>query len=134
MIEGKIIAILQPQNGVSKTGKPWFKQEFVLETTGQYPKKVAFSVMKEDTVRNAQIQIGHVVKIEVDASSREYNGKWYTELNAWRVNNMTVGGQAASSNNVYQQAVPPGYSPIPQGEQTYQQPVNNPSNDDGLPF
>lgn len=132
MIEGKIIAILQPQGGVSKSGKPWFKQEFVLETAGQYPKKVAFSVMKEETVKNAQIQIGHNVRIEVDASSREYNGKWYTELNAWRVNNMSVGGQASNPNNVYQQTPPPGYAPS--GQQTYQQPVNNPSNDEQLPF
>lgn len=125
-IEGVIRHIMQPQTGISKSGKPWFKQEFVLETTGQYPKKVAFSIMKEETVRNAQIQVGHNVKIEVDASSREYNGKWYTELNAWRVNNMSVGGQ----NSVYQQTAPQGYSPIPQGQPQ----ATAPTNDESLPF
>lgn len=129
-IEGVIRHIMQPQTGISKAGKPWFRQEFVLETTGQYPKKVAFSIMKEEAVRNAQIQVGHSVKIEVDASSREYNGRWYTELTAWRVNNVSVGGQASNPNNVYQQAAPQGYSPIPPGQQQ----TSFDSNGSDIPF
>ena len=132
MIRGKITHVLAPQQGISKAGKQWMKQEFVLETEGQYPKKVCFTIMGEDKIRKAQIQQGHTVEIEVDAESREYNNKWYTNLNAWRVNNLSVGGTYQNPQNVYQQTPPPGYAPS--GQQTYQQPVNNPSNDESLPF
>lgn len=132
MIRGKITHVLAPQQGVSKAGKQWMKQEFVLETEGQYPKKVAFTIFGEEKIKKAQLQQGHIVEIEVDAESREYNGKWYTDLNAWRINNLSVGGTYQNPQNVYQQTPPPGY--VPSG-QPMQQPVNNPSNDDsGLPF
>lgn len=131
MIRGKITHVLSPQSGVSKAGKQWMKQEFVLETEGQYPKKVAFTIFGEEKIRKAQLQQGHTVEIEVDAESREYNGKWYTDLNAWRVNNLSVGGTYQNPQNVYQQTPPTGYAPS--GQQT-QQPVNNPSNDEELPF
>lgn len=131
-IRGKITHVLQKQVGVSKKGTNWAKQEFVLETEGQYPKKICFFIMGEDKINNAQLQVGHTVEIEVDAESREYNGKWYTSLNAWRVNNLSVGGTYQNPHNVYQQTPPPGYAPS--GQQPYQQPVNNPNNDDNLPF
>ena len=132
MIRGKITHILAPQSGVSKAGKQWMKQEFVLETEGQYPKKVAFTIFGEEKIKMAQLQQGHTVEIEVDAESREYNGKWYTDLNAWRVNNLSVGGTYQNPNNVYQQTPPTGYAPS--GQQMQQPTYQQPSNDESLPF
>lgn len=126
-IRGKIINIGALTNGVSKAGKEWKKQEFVLETSGQYPKKVAFNLMN-DKIDKAQIQVGHEVEIEVDAESREYNGKWYTTLTVWRINNHSV----IPARNTYQQTAPQGYTPAsPQmtvGQMQAQQQQNN--NDD----
>lgn len=83
-IRGRVIHVGQPEQGVGKTtGKQWSKQVFAIETEGQYPKKVAFGVMNGKFTMN----VGDVVEIEVDAQSREYNGKWYTELTCWRCNN-----------------------------------------------
>lgn len=108
-IRGKVVAINQLQSGVSKTkGTPWKKQEFVIETEGQYPKKVAFSLMN-DKIDNANIQMGQTLEIEVDAQSREYNGRWYTELTAWRVNNLGFTAAPQQQQNVYQQQAPQGY-------------------------
>lgn len=104
MIRGKVIHVGQPVSGTSKAGKPWSKQEFAIETEGQYPKKVAFGVMNNKFAMN----MGDVVEIEVDAQSREYNGKWYTELTAWRCNNLGA-AQNVQQQAVYQQTAPAGY-------------------------
>ena len=117
-IKGKIIHIGQIMSGVSKAGKSWKKQEFALETEGQYPKKVAFSVMN-DRIDQSNIQMGQSVEIEVDAQSREYQGKWYTELTAWRINNFGF-VQPTQQQPVYQQQAPQGY--VASAEPSPQQP------------
>jgi len=42
-VKGKIQQILKPESGVSRAGKEWSKQEFVIETEDQYPKKICFT-------------------------------------------------------------------------------------------
>lgn len=133
-IRGRIIAIGQMANGISKSkGTPWKKQEFILETSGQYPKKVAFSIMN-DKIEQAAIQIGHDVEVEVDAQSREYNGRWYTELTAWKIRNYSIQHNTpyAPNNGFQQTAAPQGYS-APYTPQPAQ-PTPQPSNDEPLPF
>lgn len=133
MIKGKVIRIGQLMEGISKTkGTPWKKQEYVIETEGQYPQNVAFSLMN-DKIDNAVIQMGDSLEIEVDPRSREYNGRWYTELIAWRVKN------ARLQNNSYQQQTAPVYNAqAPQGYSAPQYPQNpqptTTSNGDPLPF
>lgn len=119
-IRGKIICIGQNESGVSRSGKNWQKQTYVLETEGQYPKKVAFAIMN-DKITQANIQMGQTVEVEIDAESREYQGKWYTNLTAWRINNLGFVQQPQNQQPVYQQAAPQGYSattpqanPLPQ--------------------
>lgn len=138
-ITGKVIAVGQLFTGTSKSGNAFRKQEYVIETDGQYPHKVAFSVMN-DKIDAAAIQLGHVVEIEFDAESREYNGRWYTNLTAWKVVNRGVVNTPASAPvqavPVYQQSAPQGYAaPLyqqmpPAPAQTQAMP--NTSND--LPF
>lgn len=128
-IRGKIIRIGTPFSGVSSAGKEWKRQEFVLETAGQYPKKVAFSLMN-DRIDKAQIQLGHEVEIEVDADSREYNGKWYTTLTAWRINNHSV----IAPQNTYQQTAPNGYTPASPQMTVGQLQAQQQNNNDDLAF
>lgn len=131
MIRGKVIAVGQKMEGVSKSkGTSWKKQEYVIETEGKYPKKVAFSLMN-DKIDLAAIQMGQTIEVEVDAQSREYNGRWYTELTAWRVNNLGVVNTPQYQQSVYQQTAPQGYAPT----QTAQ-PVNTfgQTNDSSMPF
>lgn len=82
-IKGKIIAALSEVSGTTKAGKPWRKREYVLETQEQYPKKIAFVVMN-DRIDQLNIQAGVTYAVDVDAESREYQGKWYTTLTAWQ--------------------------------------------------
>ncbi len=82
-ITGAIIQILPPQTGQGKNG-PWKKQEFVIETTESYPKKVCIAAWG-DKIEINKLKIGIRVKIQFDIESREYNGKWYTDLKAYKL-------------------------------------------------
>jgi hypothetical protein len=82
-INGKIIALLPAQSGQGKNGT-WKKQEYILETTGQYPKKVCFAVWG-DKIDQFNVKPGDSVEVSFDVESREYNQRWYTELKAWKV-------------------------------------------------
>ncbi len=82
-IAGKVIECLPLKSGQSANGE-WRKQEYVLETDGQYPKKVCFMVWGEK-VEQFAIQQGETVEVSIDLESREYNGRWYTDVKAWKV-------------------------------------------------
>ena len=85
-ITGKIIQVLPEQSGVSKTsGKDWKLQAYVLETQEQYPKKVHFEIFGDDRIKSNQCNIDDMVTVSFDIESREFNGRWYTSIRAWRV-------------------------------------------------
>ncbi|MBT4999769.1 MAG: DUF3127 domain-containing protein [Tateyamaria sp.] len=82
-ISGKIIDILEVKSGKSANGE-WRKQEYVLETEAEYPKKVCFMAWG-DKIDQFNIQQGETVAVSIDLESREYNGRWYTDVKAWKV-------------------------------------------------
>ncbi len=82
-IKGKVIAILALQEGTGKKGQ-WFKQEFVIETLSQYPKKVCISLWNK-VIGEAALVEGEIVTAHIDIESREYNGRYYTEVKGWTV-------------------------------------------------
>ena len=83
-ITGKVIQILPLQEGVSKAGKPWKSQMFVLETGGQYPRKVPIKLFG-DTVDRFPLQVGQDVTASLDIDGREWEGKWFAEVRAWNI-------------------------------------------------
>ncbi len=83
-IQGKIIQVLPLATGIGKaSGKEWKKQEYILETFDQYPRKVCFN-MWGDRI-DPSIQEGDEVTVTFDVESREFNGRWYTDVKAWRI-------------------------------------------------
>jgi hypothetical protein len=84
-ISGKIIAVLPAVGGTSRLGNEWKKQEYVLETHEQYPKKVCFQIFGADKIDQAAIREGEEVTVSIDIESREYQGRWFTNINAWKV-------------------------------------------------
>jgi hypothetical protein len=82
-VKGKVIQLLPQQSGMGKKG-PWKKQEFILETQSQYPKKVCLSIWG-DKVEQFNVKEGDLLIASVELESREYNGRWYTEARAWKV-------------------------------------------------
>ncbi|MDE6072277.1 MAG: DUF3127 domain-containing protein [Muribaculaceae bacterium] len=81
-IEGKIIMDLPEEGGTSKAGNVWRKKSYVLETMGQYPRKAKFDIFG-DRIDNFHFEIGKTYKVQVDVESREFNGRWYTDLRAF---------------------------------------------------
>jgi hypothetical protein len=82
-IQGKIIKFLDPVTGEGRNG-PWKKQEFILELPGDFPKKVCIANWN-DKADLAGLQEGDEVRVFIDVESREYNGRWYTDVKAWRL-------------------------------------------------
>ena len=101
-ISGKIIELLPEKSGQSNNGG-WRKREYVLETEAQYPKKVCFMAWG-DKIDQFGLKQGERVTVSVDLESREYNGRWYTDVKAWKVarDDADVGNQSlAQSQNNY---------------------------------
>ena len=84
-IVGKIIQVLPIQEGVGRNGNPWKVQPYVLETLDQYPRKVHFEVFGEDRIRMNPCAIDQLVTVSFDIESREFNGRWYTSIRAYRI-------------------------------------------------
>lgn len=104
-ISGKITHVLPTETGQGSKGA-WFKQPFVIETDGQYPKSVAFERWGEN-IEKYPISVGQSVKVEFDIESREYNSRWYTSCKAWKINQL----------GSIEQANQDGLPPLPQREE-----------------
>ena len=84
-IVGKIIQVLPLQEGVGRNGNPWKLQGYVLETIENYPRKVHFEVFGEDRIKNNPCDMDQIVTVSFDIESREFNGRWYTSIRAWKI-------------------------------------------------
>ena len=110
-IVGKITQVLPVQEGVSKsTGNPWKIQSYILETLEQYPRKVCFEIFGEDRIKNNPCEIDQIVTVSFDIESREFNGRWYTSIRAWRVQQGDTTANAATQPEV------PGAPAAPQAQ------------------
>lgn len=96
---GKLIQILDVQAGTSKAGKEWQKRDFVIETQDQFPKKIAFSMFGDKIDMIEQYKIGDILNVSFNLESREYNGKWYHNVNAWRIESIESAASEQSQNN-----------------------------------
>jgi len=97
-ITGKIIAVLPLASGQGKNGL-WRSQDYVLETADQYPKKVCFNLFG-DKIDQYPMAIDEVVNVSFDVESREYNGRWYTSLRAWKIDKNANATTAATERSV----------------------------------
>lgn len=118
-ITGKIIAVLPERSGVAKSGNEWKSQEYVIETQEQYPKKCCFNVFGADKIAEMNIQAGEVMTVHINIDAREYNGKYYNDIRAWKV------------TREQQQAPQPVQQVAPQGTAV---PPQTQSQADELPF
>lgn len=81
--KARVIDRLPLQTGTStRSGNDWSKATLIVETISQYPKKVIISNMQRAAEFHA-LPVGLVFAFDIDINSREYNGRWYTEVNCW---------------------------------------------------
>lgn len=82
-LSGKIVQILAEQGGTTQRGN-WRKREYILETGGNYPKKVCVVAWGDD-IDQFDLKMGEQVTASINLESREYNGRWYTDVKVWKV-------------------------------------------------
>ncbi|MDE5774322.1 MAG: DUF3127 domain-containing protein [Muribaculaceae bacterium] len=126
--KGRVIQKFDLESGTSKAGNAWSKQSWLLETEGQYPRKVKVDAMGR-SVENVHMEVGRYYNVSVDAESREYNGRWYTDLKVYRAVEETgaseafggqpgVGSQAAPASPfggaTTAPSAPAGFPPAPE--------------------
>ena len=83
------------QQGTSRNGNNWMKQEYVLETNEAYPKKVHFDFFGE-RANQYNFEVGDVILLSFDIESREYNGRWYTDIRGWKAEKVDPNAAGAS--------------------------------------
>tara|TARA_B100001093_G_scaffold49800_1_gene42321 strand:- start:3345 stop:3713 length:369 start_codon:yes stop_codon:yes gene_type:complete len=85
--QGEITKISEVQEGVSKKGTNWKKLGFIVTSKGEYQDDVYFTVFGEEKVDNFMKynKVGQMVEVSFNINCREYNDRYYTDLNAWKV-------------------------------------------------
>lgn len=135
---GKVIQVLPLQEGIGKTGNPWKVQSYIVETLEQYPRKVCVEVFGEDRIKNNPCNIDDIVTVSFDIESREYNGRWYTSIRAFRIQQGANTAQAPVAPVApVPAAAPAAASPAPAPAPAAQAPFDAVAQDDvteDLPF
>ena len=102
-IKAKIIQMLPLQTGEGKNGK-WRKQDIIVETEGQVQRKICVSIWG-DKINEGILKTGNMLNISFDVESREYNGRWYTDVKAWKTE--LVGSSAPVDSGYGLPSIPP---------------------------
>ena len=97
-LTGRIIAVLQPRSGVSaRTGNTWMTQEYVMEVPGQYPRHMVFNIFGEDRIKQFNIQMNQDYTVSFDIDAHEYNGRWFNDVRAWKVDRIDPAAAQAAA-------------------------------------
>lgn len=104
--QGKCIQFIGETTGTSKAGNPWKKKEWVMETFGQYPRKVKVQCFG-DRSDSINLEPGRDYTVFVDLESREFNGRWYTDVSVYRAEPYTAAPQQPAQSSYGQQTYPP---------------------------
>ena len=125
-LQGRVIAVLEPRGGISKNGNEWKVQEYVIETHDQYPRRMCFDVFGADKIQQFNIQVGEELNVSFDIDAREWQGRWFNSIRAWKVER--VSADAAQ--------MPPVTPPFPPVNAAPSAPVDCSATDDkdDLPF
>ncbi len=123
-IKGRVTQILPEQTGEGRNGQ-WRKQSFVIEMPGTYPKSVCFDVWGNNIDAFAIKQDDEII-VSIDIESREYNGRWYTNVKAWKVAREQTAGPTASVS------APPADTSWPNPNDSYAN-TSNDANSGGSP-
>ncbi|MCH5225744.1 MAG: DUF3127 domain-containing protein [Muribaculaceae bacterium] len=134
----KCIQFLGETTGTSKAGNPWKKKEWVVETFGNFPRKVKVQCFGEKSDL-MNLEPGRDYMLSVDLESREFNGRWYTDVSLFRVSDYVAQGVAGSNipgGGSYNQPQQPANQPYnaPQGPYGGNVDFVSESGDDNLPF
>ena len=128
-ITGKIIAVLPANSGTSaRTGNPWMSQTYVIETQGQYPKKLAFDVFGEERIKQFNIKHGEELTVRFDIDAHEYNNRWFNQIRAFNVE------KSGLQTQIVDVVMPQGATQAPQQHVQQQQNMFNAGVQNATPY
>ena len=132
-IIGKVVRLGNLTEGTSARG-PWRKQDLIIETEEQYPRTVCLTCWTNQIDEIQKFAPGQTIKAQIEISSREFNGKWYTDVRVWRFDPVGVAAApVAAPAQPVQQPMMHQTPPIAAPAQDYYPPAEEDSVDD-LPF
>ena len=98
-ITGKLVKILELQKGVSKAGKNWQKQSFVLDTGAEFNNQICIDTFGEKIEQIQNLNNGADLEVKLNVSSKEYNGRYYHNISAWEIT-LQDSGKVEESDNM----------------------------------
>lgn len=128
-VKGKIKVLYDRQDFPSG----FYKRDFVITTNEQYPQDIKFGALKERVEQLNGLVEGDEITVKFDVRGREYNGNYYVDLNAWRIER-GVQGQSTTENNEDAQNSSETVSSAPLPEVEPVELSNSDASDDDLPF
>ncbi|MBR6878237.1 MAG: DUF3127 domain-containing protein [Bacteroidales bacterium] len=136
-IIGKVVRLGGLTEGTSTRG-PWRKQDLIIETDEQYPKTICLTCWTNQVDEIQNMVPGQMIKAQIDISSREFNGKWYTDIRVWRFDPVGQTASVTGQTPVAAAAAPmqhptPTHSPSVQSSQEPSY-FGDDNNGDDLPF
>lgn len=119
--EGKIEKIYDTE----QKSQSFQAREFVIEVQdGQYPQMVKFQLVQDKCTLIDDYSEGDNIEVEFDLRGREWNGRYFTNLQAWRINRAGEGGGSDAGGSA-QSAPKPAASPATAATSDF---------DDDIPF
>ena len=110
----------------------FYKREFVITTAEQYPSDVKFSALKEKSDQLNGVTEGDQVTVKFDIKGREYNDRYYVDLNAWRIEKMDAQGAPSPAGGAAEPAA--SETGIPPAPAQFQPSAPAAGDNDDLPF
>lgn len=123
-IEGKVHLI----NDIQTFNSGFTKREFVVEVEdGKFPQQIKFEAVKDKTSLTDGLSVGDPVKVYFDIRGNEYNGRYFVNLNAWKLEKAGAGGGAGVPSGPIDDGPPSHLSEPPAG-------FGNEDDGDEIPF
>jgi hypothetical protein len=94
-LSGTVLQVLPVQEGQGKNG-PWRKQDIIVQTQGQFPKNVCVSIWG-NKLDGIELKPDMPITCDIEIESREYNGRWFTDVKAWRISSAATPQQPVTA-------------------------------------
>ena len=124
-ISGKIKEIFEEQTFNSG----FKKKEFVVTTQEQYPQDLKLELIQDKTDLINGFNKGDEVKAQVNLRGNEYNGRYYVNLQAWRLERVEDSTPAPAEGSQNTSTPPQTGAPLPDEPD-----FGSDDADDDLPF
>ena len=85
--KGTITHMSEVQSGMSQNGNPWYRQTIVVDVAGYNGsfRKIALQATGDKVGELESMQLGDKVEVSYQVTAREYNGKWYNNVDLYKI-------------------------------------------------